>query len=97
MTQTRRKAYYVYAAIVVIGYPILTGYTLHRHPSDLLFGVIAGTLFFIFYLVSLGLLQGKNEATDRGVSVERWGQSFIAYSDVVVSTAFSWYHSKPPS
>ena len=66
-----------------MGYPLLMAYTLHRNPSDFLFGIVSGVLFFIFYLVPLGLLQGKIEATNRGVSVERWRESFIAYTEVV--------------
>ena len=78
-----RKAHYVCATLMVIAYPILMGYTIRREPSDLLFGVIIAAHFFAVYLVPLGLLQGKVEATDRGVSVERWRESFIAYSDVI--------------
>jgi hypothetical protein len=83
MTETRRKALYVYVVVMVIGYRFLIAYWLHRDPSEFLFGVIGGVLFFLFYLVPLGLLQGKITAADRAVSVERWSTLTMEYSDVI--------------
>jgi len=59
MTATRRKILYVYGLLVLIGYPILMAYSLHRDPSAFLVGVVGGVLFFALYVIPFTLLQGR--------------------------------------
>lgn len=90
MTEGRRKVLYLYSVLWLIAYPIVMAYTLVRNPSELLFDLIAGLLFLLFYLVPFALFQARIEATSSGISVERWNKSLVEYSDVVGCYGVFW-------
>ncbi len=84
----RRKLVRVYLALFVIGYPFLVAYVLRRRPAADVSEVVVYAIFFLFYLVPLGLFQAHVVVTDQGLAVTRWNTTVIEYPDILRCFSF---------
>jgi hypothetical protein len=69
--------------LVLVGYPILIWCELTKiRPDEMLFAVLASSLFFVCYLLPFALFLAKVEVTNDGLMVEKSRRLLIGYSEI---------------